>query len=150
MHFTGRLKPIKVHDKQACSAEVCRVLSIAAECCSREHAPSPRSPIDAASLSPWRGRDGFRSLVHSTASALAQAFYENRTLVFGAMERGIKKGILRVQKVAKVSIVHVPEALRSIWPRGGRGWVGERKKKGERKTSMCMRLCVLVCVTLVK
>ena len=29
------------------------------------------------------GGDGFGSIVHTTASALAEAFYENRTLVFG-------------------------------------------------------------------
>ena len=36
--------------------------------------------------------DGFGSIVHSTASALAQAFYENRTLVFGATPLPYKPG----------------------------------------------------------
>ena len=36
--------------------------------------------------------DGFGSLVHTTASALAQAFYENRTLVFGATPLPYKPG----------------------------------------------------------
>jgi hypothetical protein len=36
--------------------------------------------------------DGFGSIVHSTASALAEAFYENRTLVFGATALPYKPG----------------------------------------------------------
>ena len=148
MHFTGRLKPIKVHDKQACSAEVCRVLSIAAECCSREHAPSPRSPIDAASLSPWRGRDGFRSLVHSTASALAQAFYHSTRTARSSSEpcrEASKKESCGSRKSRKSALSMFPKPCDPSGPGAGGGGWGRGKKKGKEK-QVCVCVCVCLCV----